>query len=75
MTTLKLVNLTMRCSRTHPYRGKLSNKDQIFHAIELAELFKKYADDGQTDEAMDIDSTQWVEVINKLKQKKQKNEK
>ena len=59
----------MRSSDHNPYTGKLSKKDNILAAIELAKLAKDFADKGQTDEAMDIDSSQWVEVIDKLKQK------
>ena len=70
MTTLKLTNLMMRSSDSHPHFGKLSKKDNILCAIELADLCKEFADNGQTDEAMDIDSPQWVEVINKLKGKR-----
>jgi hypothetical protein len=69
MTTLKLVNLMMRSSDTNPYSGKLSNKDNVLAAIELAKLFKEFADKGQTDEAMDIESGQWIEVISKLESK------
>ena len=70
MTTLKLVNLMMRSSDFNPYSGKLSKKDNILAAIELAKLTKDFADKGQPDEAMDIDSSQWTEVIGKLESKK-----
>ena len=66
MTTRKLANLMMRSSATNPYSGKLSKKGNILAAIELAKLAKDFADKGQTDEAMDIESSQWVEVISKL---------
>ncbi len=69
MTTLKLVNLVMRSSDTNPYSGKLSKKHNALAAIELAKLAKDFADNGQTDEAMDIDSSQWLEVIGKLESK------
>jgi hypothetical protein len=69
MTTRKLVNLMMKSSDTNPYSGKLSKKDNILAAIELAKLAKDFADNGQTAEAMDIDSSQWIEVINKLELK------
>ena len=59
----------MRSSDTNPYSGKLSNKNNILCAIELAKLCKDFADKGQTDEAMDIESTQWIEVIGKLESK------
>lgn len=69
MTTRKLVNLIMKSSDTNPYTGKLSDKDNVLAAIELAKKFKEFADEGYTDEAMDIPSSQWVEVIDKLEQK------
>ena len=70
MTTRKLVNLMMKSSDTNPYIGKLSDKDNVLAAIELAKKFKEFADEGYTDEAMDIPSFQWVEVIDKLEQKR-----
>ena len=69
MTTLKLVNLMMRSSDKNPYAGKLSKKDNVLAAIELAKLAKNFSDAGQTDEAMNIESSQWVEVIGKLEGK------
>ena len=59
----------MRSSDTNPYSGKLSKKDNILAAIELAKLAKDFADKGQTSEAMDVPSRQWVEVIGKLEDK------
>ena len=56
----------MSSSNTNPYSGKLTNKDNVLCAIELAKLCKEFADTGQTDEAMDIESAQWIEVISKL---------
>ena len=70
MTTRKLVNLMMKCSDTNPYTGKLSDKDNVLAAIELAKLAKEFADTGQMNEAMNIESSQWVEVIDKLEQKR-----
>jgi hypothetical protein len=70
MTTRKLVNLMMKSSDTNPYTGKLSEKDNILAAIELAKKFKEFADNGYTDEAMDIPSSQWIEVIDKLENKR-----
>jgi len=66
MTTLKLVNLMMRSSDNNPYTGKLSKRENTLAAIELAKLCKNFADTGQTNEAMNIESSQWVEVIGKL---------
>ena len=59
----------MRSSDTNPYSGKLSKKDNVLAAIEHAKLAKDFADKGQTDEAMDIESSQWIEVIGKLEGK------
>lgn len=69
MTTLKLVNLMMRSSETNPYSGKLTEKQNVLAAIELAKLAKDFADKGMTDEAMNIPSSQWIEVIGKLEGK------
>lgn len=60
----------MRSSDTNPYWGKLSKQDNILAAIELAKLAKDFADKGQTDEAMNIESSQWVDVIGKLESKR-----
>lgn len=70
MTTRKLVNLVMRSSDSCPHKGKLKRKDNINAAIQLAKKFKEFADEGFTDEAMDIESSKWVEVINKLESNK-----
>lgn len=56
----------MRSSDHNPYSGKLSKKDNILAAIELAKLCKNFADTGQSNEAMNIESSQWVEVIGRL---------
>jgi ribosomal protein L31 len=70
MTTRKLVNLIMKSSDHNPYTGKLSESDNVLAAIELAKKFKEFADEGYADEAMDIESSQWVKVINKLESKR-----
>ena len=59
----------MRSSDTNPYSGKLSKKDNVLSAIEVAKLAKDFADKGQTAEAMDVTSSQWDEVIGKLEDK------
>lgn len=69
MTTRKLVNLMMRSSDHNPYSGKLTEKQNVLAAIELAKLAKDFADKGMTDEAMDVPSSQWIEVIGKLEDK------
>lgn len=75
MTTRKLTNLMMRSCDYNPYSGKLSEKQNINAAIDLAKLLKDFAEKGYTDEAMNVDSNQWQDVIYKLQQKKQKHEK
>ena len=45
------------------------NSPNLLTAIEVAKLAKDFADKGQTAEAMDIPSNQWVEVIGKLEDK------
>ena len=67
MTTEKLIDLMMESSDSHPFTGKLSKKDNVIAAIGLAKLCKDFADKGQVDEAMNIESKQWDEVIQKLK--------
>ena len=59
----------MRSSDTCPYNGKLTDKQNVLAAIELAKLCKEFADTGQMDEAMNIESSQWIEVISKLESK------
>jgi hypothetical protein len=67
METKEIVELMIKSSDHSPYHGLLSKKANIIGAIGLAELCKNFADTGQTDEAMNIDSNQWVEVISILK--------
>ena len=50
----------MRSSDTCPYNGKLTDKQNVLAAIELAKLCKEFADTGQMDEAMNIESSQWI---------------
>ena len=59
----------MRSSDTNPYSGKLSKKNNVLAAIASANLCKEFADTGQMDEAINIESSQWVEVISKLESK------
>lgn len=59
----------MRSSDYNPYSGKLTEKQNVLAAIELAKLAKDFADKGMTDEAMDVPSSQWTEVIGKLEGK------
>jgi hypothetical protein len=69
MTIRKIVNLLMRISKIHPYLGELSKENQVAGAIATAELAKEFAENGQTDEAMNIPVEHWNEVIKQLKAK------
>jgi len=66
METKEIVALMLKSSDHNPYTGMLSKKDNLIAAIDLAKLCKEFADDGRTDEAMNIDSKQWVVVISEL---------
>lgn len=66
------VKLMLDCSRDDPYSGKLSFINNHIAAIQLAELCKQFAEKGLTDEAMNLDSDHWEEVINTLKGLKRK---
>lgn len=68
MNTDEIINLVLKSSDTNPYSGKLSKENNIIAAIELAKLAKNFADNGQHDEAMNISSEQWIEVISKLEE-------
>jgi hypothetical protein len=69
MKTDKIIELMLKSSNTNPYKGKLSKKDNLTSAIDLATLCKGFADKGQSDEAMGISSKQLGTVISKLKTK------
>ena len=66
-TTKELVELMLKSSNSNPYTGILSKKDNLIAAIDLAKLCIDFADKGQMDEAMNIPSEQWEEVITTLK--------
>ena len=66
METKEIVKLMLSSTNKCPYTGVLSNNNNLNAAINLAKLFKDFADAGQMDEAMGIESEQWVEVISKL---------
>jgi len=66
MTIRKTVNLMLKSSNHNPYTGKLTKIDNCIAAIDLAKLCKKYADEGQADEAMNLDSKHWELTINEL---------
>lgn len=66
MTLRKAVNLMLKSSNHNPYTGMLSKKEIFIAAIELAKLCKDFADKGQTDEAMNLDSNHWQKTIDKL---------
>jgi hypothetical protein len=69
MTTQELVKLVLKSSDSHPYKGKLSKKENIEAAIELCGLGKKFASEGMEAEAMNVPVEQWDEAIDILKLK------
>jgi hypothetical protein len=69
MITKELVKLVLKSSDSHPYKGKLSKKENIEAAIELCELGKKFASEGMEAEAMNVPVEQWDEAIDILKLK------
>ena len=69
MTTQELVKLVLKSSDNHPYKGKLSKKENIEAAIELCKLGKKFASEGMEAEAMNVPVEQWDEAIDILKLK------
>ena len=66
METKEIVELMLKSSDHNPYTGQLSKKVNLIEAINLAKLCKDFADKGQTCEAMDITSEEWVVVISEL---------
>jgi len=66
MTLKKTVNLMLKSSNYNPYTGMLSNKNNFIAAIDLAKLCKEFANNGQSDEAMNLDSNHWQLTINEL---------
>ena len=70
-TVRKSVNLMLKSSDSHPYYGKLREKDNIEAAIELAKLCLEFAERGQMAEAMNLDTEHWKEVIEELGQKRE----
>jgi mitochondrial fission protein ELM1 len=66
METKEIVELMLKSSDHNPYTGMLSKKDNLIAAIDLAKLCKDFADKGHMDEAMNIESHQWVVVISEL---------
>lgn len=68
MNTDQIVKLMIKSSGNNPYKGDLSKEENIIAAIQLANLCKEFADKGQSDEAMNIPSSQWAKVIIQLEQ-------
>lgn len=66
MENKEIVELMLKSSDNNPYTGMLSKKNNLIAAIDLANLCKDFADKGQTDEAMNIGSEQWIVVISEL---------
>lgn len=66
METNEIIELMLKSSNHNPYTGMLSKEDNLIAAIDLAKLCKDFADKGHTDEAMNIGSDQWIDVISEL---------
>lgn len=64
--TKDLVQLMLKSSDHNPYTGMLSKSDNKIAAIDLAKLCKDFAEKGRMDEAMNVPSEQWDEVIFEL---------
>jgi hypothetical protein len=60
------VKLMLKSSDHNPYSGKLSKKDNVMAAVDLAKLCLDFAEKGHSDEAMNLDSEHWKKVINEL---------
>ena len=56
----------MKSSNYNPYTGKLSLKNNLIAALDLSRLFLGFANDGKTEEAMDLDSNHWKTVIDNI---------
>jgi hypothetical protein len=68
MEKQEIIELMLKSSEHNPYKGMLSKKDNVIAAVDLAKLCKDFADKGQMDEAMNIKSEKWVDVIIELEQ-------
>jgi hypothetical protein len=66
MTLTKTINLLLRCSADCPYSGKLENRHKYIAAVELAKLFRDFAERGCTEEAMHLDVPHWDKAIKRL---------
>lgn len=66
MTTQEVVKLMLKSSDSHPHIGKLSERENIIAAIDLANLCKDFASKGMMDEAMNVPVEQWDDVIDTL---------
>lgn len=63
------VKLMMNSTNNNPYGGPISKKVNVILAIDLAKLCLEFAEKGQEDEAMNLDSEHWKEVIKQLELK------
>jgi hypothetical protein len=66
MTLEKTVKLLIKSSNTHPYLGKLESEETLQGAIDLANLLKDFAKNGQTDEAMNLSVSHWDDCLDVL---------
>jgi mitochondrial fission protein ELM1 len=70
MEVKETVDLMLKSSNHSPYTGMLSKENNFIAAIDLAKLCKEFADNGQSDEAMNLDSDHWEETIKELERMK-----
>lgn len=56
----------IKSSDTCPYSGMLSKRDNYIAAIELAELFHKFAISGDDESACNINVSEWKVVLSQL---------
>jgi hypothetical protein len=66
MTLRKTLNLLLKISKTHPYLGELSKEQQYESAIAVTQLCKEFAEQGHTDEAMNLPVEHWDQAIEQL---------
>jgi len=66
MKRKKMMKSLLESSKYNPYIGKLSREDNLICAIQIAKLLKDFADNGNTDESMNISSEQYSLVISEL---------
>jgi hypothetical protein len=66
METHVIIDLMLKSSDTCPYNGMLSKRGNYMAAIELAELFHKFAINGDNESACNINASEWKVVVSQL---------